>query len=148
MNEALDKKAQNQGEKDVQNYIEKYNLEKNIIFLPTILPVETPSYYSASDIVCVPSIGETFGLVYLEAMASGKIAIASNTGGPREFIKNGKNGFLVSPNDSSKLAKILGKLILDSKTREVIGRYAQKSVRKFTTEKSSFKIKKIYEELV
>ncbi len=94
--------------------IGEYHLENNISFVPSVGTDKIPAYYKASDIVCVPSFYETFSLVHLEAMAAGKVAIASKTGGVTELIKNGVNGFLVDPNNHQELAEILHKIITDT----------------------------------
>jgi glycosyltransferase involved in cell wall biosynthesis len=62
-------------------------------------------YYAASDIVVVPSLWEGFGLVALEAMASGRVVIASHTDGLKELIQNGETGWLVSPGSVDALAE-------------------------------------------
>ena len=54
-----------------------------------------------SDIFVLPSIGETFGMVYLEAIASGCITICTINDGIDGIIQNGINGFLVEPNSKS-----------------------------------------------
>lgn len=51
--------------------------------------------YKSSDVVCVPSRNEPFGIVVLEAWAAGKPVIATYNGGPREFVTHDRNGLLV-----------------------------------------------------
>ncbi|MEI6039831.1 MAG: glycosyltransferase family 4 protein [Candidatus Berkelbacteria bacterium] len=148
MNTALTNDSNTKGIDEVNRIIEKLNLRNYIEFLPNILPQKMPSFFSAVDIVCVPSIDETFGLVYLEAMASGKVAIASTTGGPQEFINNNESGFLVDPFDASALADILEKLINNSLERNKIGENAKIQAKNFSIENSMGKIAKIYEELI
>lgn len=60
------------------------------------------------DVLILPSIKfEGFGLILLEAMASGKIVIASDTGGISEIIRHNSNGFLVRPKDVQDLKKYI-----------------------------------------
>lgn len=87
----------------------------------------TPQVYQNSDIVVFPSlIGEAFGRVIIEAMASGKAVIATNVGGVPDIIDNGINGILIEPN-KQELAKALTKLIEDDKLRERLGKNARKT---------------------
>ncbi|MCE5278491.1 MAG: glycosyltransferase [Planctomycetaceae bacterium] len=51
--------------------------------------------YKSTDVVCVPSRNEPFGLVVLEAWSAGKPVVATHNGGPREVVQHGENGFLV-----------------------------------------------------
>lgn len=60
-----------------------------------------------TDLVIVPSYFEGLGLVAIEAMAAGRMVIASGVGGLKEIITNGKNGLLVPPKDPQALAKAI-----------------------------------------
>lgn len=57
--------------------------------------------FRSCDAVCVPSRNEPFGIVILEAWASGKPVIATHNGGPREIIQHDRNGYLVYDNPDS-----------------------------------------------
>jgi glycosyltransferase involved in cell wall biosynthesis len=64
------------------------------------------SYYHISDLVVIPSIvPETFSIALLEASLSKKIIICSKIGALEERVNEGKNGFLVEPNNPEELAK-------------------------------------------
>jgi glycosyltransferase involved in cell wall biosynthesis len=63
--------------------------------LSEVRPEDVPHLISAHDIVLVPSRHEGFGLVAAEAIASGRWVVASNVGGLREVVIEGRNGFLV-----------------------------------------------------
>ena len=132
----------------LKNEIAESGLSDNVHFVASVLPTEMPQYYSASDIVCVPSINETFGLVYLEAMASGKIAIATNTGGPKEYINSGQTGYLVEPGNFEELKNILLPLLQDDQLTESIKQNAQKAADNFSVDKFGQQIEEIYAELL
>ncbi len=57
--------------------------------------------YKSTDLVCVPSRNEPFGIVILEAWAAGKPVVATHNGGPREFVTHTRDGFLVHDNPGS-----------------------------------------------
>ena len=63
---------------------------------------EVPSLIAAHDVVLVPSRAEPFGLVAVEAIASGRWVVASATGGLREIVVEGVNGTLVSDGDFAR----------------------------------------------
>lgn len=76
-------------------------IDKNVIFTGRLPHDEVLSKMRDSDIFVLPSVGETFGMVYLEAMASGCITVCTKGDGIDGIIKNGENGFLVAPNSNN-----------------------------------------------
>jgi glycosyltransferase involved in cell wall biosynthesis len=68
---------------------------------------ELPTWISASDVVCQPSLAEPFGLATLEAMASARSVVATAVGGPPEFVPP-EAGVLVDPLDEDALVSALG----------------------------------------
>ena len=76
--------------------------------------------------VCVfPSRLEPFGIGALEAMALKTTVIATRNGGPVDYIRHGLNGFLVNPNDTSKMASLLDKVCNDESLRNRVGAEAR-----------------------
>ncbi len=91
---------------------------------------------SHADIFCMPSVNETLGLVYLEAMSCGCITIGSRGEGIDGVIEDGINGFLVNPDDvndiASKISDILQmspeeKKAFRERTMETMGQYSEES---------------------
>lgn len=81
-----------------------------------------PYFYSAADVVVMPSHYESFGLVALEAMACGTPVIASNVGGLTYTIRDGETGYLVPPKTPDVLADKLELLLEKDVLRERMGR--------------------------
>uniref|UniRef100_A0A7C4Y5F0 Glycosyltransferase family 1 protein n=1 Tax=candidate division WOR-3 bacterium TaxID=2052148 RepID=A0A7C4Y5F0_UNCW3 len=88
------------------------NLKDVVIFKGYAKQNEVPVYYASCDVYCSPALGgESFGIVLLEAMATGKPVIASNIPGYNSVIKDGYNGILFNPHNPEDIAeKILGVL--------------------------------------
>jgi glycosyltransferase involved in cell wall biosynthesis len=84
-------------ERDVQRYFDK--VQDHVIFSGFLTGTDLARAYAAADLFLHCSITETFGLVVLEAMASGMPVIARDQGGPSEIVRDGKTGYLVPPND-------------------------------------------------
>jgi glycosyltransferase involved in cell wall biosynthesis len=78
---------------------------------------------AASSLLCLPSHGEPFGMVLLEAMASGRALIASAVGGPREIVTDGAGGRLVPPGDIGALADAIVELAADRNRLRAIGEF-------------------------
>ncbi|MEO0451724.1 MAG: glycosyltransferase family 4 protein [Pseudomonadota bacterium] len=75
------------------------NVERHVKFLGRVDDEDLPDLYRAADVFAMPSTGEGFGIVYLEAMASGTPAIGLNVGGARDAFDDGQIGHCVSPED-------------------------------------------------
>ena len=91
---------------------------------------DMPDVFAALDIFVLPSIlPEPFGLVVIEAMASGKPVIATAPGGPSETVVDGETGFLVPPSDASAIAKALEELLADPQKRISMGEAGRRRAR-------------------
>lgn len=94
-------------------------LKDKVCFLGAKTHEELRTIYASSDIFVAPSITakdgdkEGFGLVFLEAMASGLPVIGSNSGGIPSIVKDGENGFLVEEKDVNGIADKINRLILE-----------------------------------
>jgi len=88
-------------------YIESNHLSNKVIFTGKIPREEILRYYDSSDCFILISMGEVFGLVYLEAMSRGCITIASHNEGMEGIIEHGVNGFLCEAGNADELASII-----------------------------------------
>lgn len=101
-----------------------------IHFLENLSREEIAACYSHADIFALPSTGEGFGLVFLEAMAFSKAVVGASCGGTMDVIENEVNGLLVPPHDSERLAQALRRLLCDESLREQLGRQGAEIVRR------------------
>jgi phosphatidyl-myo-inositol alpha-mannosyltransferase len=86
----------------------------DVLFCGRISNEMLPRYYTSADIFCSPATGgESFGIVLLEAMASGVPVLASAIPGFTTVIDGGKDGLLVPPNQPRVLAQAIDTLIND-----------------------------------
>jgi D-inositol-3-phosphate glycosyltransferase len=81
-------------------------------------------YYSAAEMVVMPSHYESFGMVALEAMACGTPVVASKVGGLAFSVQDGQTGYLVPDGDAEALAAKIRLLLKDDSLREELGRQA------------------------
>ena len=122
--------------KKLISMIEKYNLKNDIFFLQHFS--EIPVAYYISDIVVSSSIEpEAFGRVSVEAQAMRRPILASNHGGSKETIIDGKSGFLFKNNNPVSLAENLNRLMeMDKDKLQSIGNEGRKNIKiKFDVEK-------------
>jgi phosphatidylinositol alpha-1,6-mannosyltransferase len=99
-----------------------------------VVPEETlRSLYAAATAFVMPSRGEGFGLVYLEAMAHGTPVIAAQDGAAAEIILDGRTGFLIDPTSVEAVIESVLLLLADPDRRDQMGRTAAEHVEaKFT----------------
>jgi glycosyltransferase involved in cell wall biosynthesis len=82
--------------------------------------VELPEFFNAIDVLLVPSWEEPFGIVLLEAMASGIPVISTAAGGPLDIVRNGETGVLVPPKSPTALADSIRHLSSSAEKRRRI----------------------------
>ncbi|MBI2634899.1 glycosyltransferase family 4 protein, partial [Candidatus Peregrinibacteria bacterium] len=131
---------------NLEKLARKLNIENHTIFLGRQKKI--PNLLKASDIFCLPSRREAFGLVNLEAMITGLPVVATKTGGIPEIIENNKTGLLVEPENSEALTSALLQLIGDQKLREQFATAGEKTVlENFDAEQMAQKYEKVYESM-
>lgn len=103
---------------------------KQVRFMPFAPYDEMAAWYASADVVAVPSVrDEAFGLVLVEAMATGIPVIASNIGGMREIVEHGVTGYLADVKSlSAQLAVYISELLRDPLLHERIGRNGRERV--------------------
>lgn len=84
-----------------------------------------PHYFAAADVVVVPSLYESFGLVALEAMAMSTPVIASDVGGLSHLVQHGHTGFHTPPRDPEALAVRICTLLTHPELRQQLGTQAR-----------------------
>ncbi len=102
------------------------NLNCKVSFLGDLRDGELKTVYQEADLFVMPSMPreksvEGFGFVYLEAASHGLPVIAHDTGGVKDAVQHGKNGFLINPDKPEILVECIGNLIKDEKLRREMG---------------------------
>ena len=105
-------------------------VEPQVLFTGALSREEVASWMNKCDVFVLPSRYETFGVVYIEALASGKPVIATFNGGAEDII-NEEVGVLVEIDNVNKLAQAM------EKVKENYNKYNPESLRNYCTEKFS-----------
>jgi D-inositol-3-phosphate glycosyltransferase len=121
-------------------------VEDSVIFIPAQPHSEMPRYYQAADICIVPSHSESFGLVALEAQASGVPVVGSAVGGLRSIVRHGQTGFLVQPGNAESFAERAWQVLSDSRLAESMRRLAVCSSGEFSWDRSAGELHDLYAE--
>jgi phosphatidyl-myo-inositol dimannoside synthase len=104
-------------------------VSESIRFLTNLSREEIAACYARSEIFALPSTGEGFGLVFLEAMAFGKPLIGAARGGITDIIEDKVNGLLVPAGDLKSLVEALAELLENESLRMELGRRGAEKVR-------------------
>jgi phosphatidylinositol alpha-mannosyltransferase len=128
-----------------RDYMRKKELE-NVVFAGSVSPQALPSYYATADIFCSPAThGESFGVVLLEAMATGLPIVAFDNPGYRALLPKHQQGFLVFNKSTTALAQAFLVLAMNSQLRKELGRKNLKYAQGFSWEKVGKKILAFYQ---
>ena len=96
-------------------------VSSRVHFMEGLSREQTAACYAHADVFALPSTGEGFGLVFLEAMAFSKPIVAAAAGGATDVVEDGVNGFLAQPGDPESLRQILERLLRDESLRARLG---------------------------
>ncbi len=106
-----------------------------------------PLYYSAADVVVMPSHYESFGMVALEAMACGTPVVASDVGGLSYTVEDGVTGFLVPDRDPKALADSICDILNDEVFRDQLGAQARQVALRYSWQTITDCIVDVYREV-
>jgi D-inositol-3-phosphate glycosyltransferase len=104
-----------------------------------------PDWYRATDLVCVPSYSESFGLVALEAQACGTPVVATAIGGLRTAVSDGISGCLVDGHDPRAWSACISRLIMEPQRRLLLSIGAIEHASHFGWENSARKTLDVYD---
>lgn len=117
----------------LQKLIDQKGLTKQIVFCGPTSQIQEK--YLESSFLILPSRSEGFGMVLIEAMACGLPCISFDCPcGPRDIIEEGKNGYLVEPEQVNLLADAINITIEDPDLLHQMGTYARKSIHAYEIE--------------
>lgn len=108
----------------------EFGIDEHVIFCGRVSDDLLPAHYRLCDFLVLPSttMGEAFGVVLLEAMASAKPVIASNLPGVRSVVADGDDGLLATVDDADDLAQQMQTLLENPQLRHEMGQNGRKKV--------------------
>lgn len=126
----------------MQTLIASLGLEDKVMMPGFIADEEVTDHYLLADVFVMPSKGEGFGIVYLEAMACGLPVIAGNKDGSTEALQFGKLGTLIDPDSADELTAALVKVLTTKyHSREV----QQNMLKYFSFERFKERLQAVFE---
>ncbi|MBA7537984.1 Alpha-monoglucosyldiacylglycerol synthase [subsurface metagenome] len=122
-------------------------VEEDVIFTGTVSYEEIQHYYKMAYVFTIASTTETFGIVTIEALASGVPVVAVKAPGAADILTDGLDGLLVD-DDVEKIANALEKIIKEPELREKLSLGALKTSEKYSINKISEKMLNLYREAI
>jgi len=123
-------------------------MDRMVVFLGKRGQDTLPYYYSAAEVLVMPSHYESFGMVALEAMACGTPVVASQVGGLAFLVQDGVTGFHVPDQDEEALCDRLTRLLGNSSLRSQMGQAAADYARKYSWHQIASQVIEVYERLL
>ncbi len=132
----------------LQKLADDLSMGQTVLFLGKRGQDTLPYYYSAAEVVVMPSHYESFGMVALEAMACGTPVVASDVGGLGFLVQDGETGFTVPDGEPDLLCDRLSQLLGDAELRARMGARAAEVAQSYDWAKIARQIVDVYEGLV
>jgi D-inositol-3-phosphate glycosyltransferase len=133
--------------KRLQKLCDDLRMGSMVVFLGKRSQDTLPYYYSAAEVVVMPSLYESFGMVALEAMACGVPVIASEVGGLGYLVQNGVTGYTIPDSDPQALSEKLALLLGNPALRNEMGRRAAEYAADYAWEKIAAQVATLYREV-
>ncbi len=134
---------------DLKNAIVNYKVGDKIKLMQGVGQEKLHIYYGAADVVVMPSYYEPFGMVAIEAMATGTPVVASSVGGLQWTIEDGITGFHARPKDALGFARQIVKVLSDEELADRMGKNAVIHVQQnYSWPHVTRKIYKLYKQLL
>ena len=132
----------------LQAVVESLGIGNRVQWQAAVPQSRLADYFRAADIYVMPSHHESFGLAALEAMACGTPVVATEVGGLKELVQDGRTGRLVPSNRPEELTRALAELLGDAALRTRLGLAARERARQFSWEQSARQQLDVYRKVV
>lgn len=128
----------------VEALVDRYQLGDRVEFLGLLNDEQIRDEYSRCAAVVLPSYQETSPMVIQQAMAAGKPSIATDVGGVKSLLREGKAGVIVPPRDAGKLAAAIEMVVTDPEARRRMADAALREAQSFRSAEVAAKTYEVY----
>ena len=131
---------------ELEKFVSEQGLQDIVEFTGFVTEEDKPRYYASADISVFPSVsGESFGIVLLEAMASGNAAVLAGDNPGYATVMEPKQELLFNPKDITKLTELLTEYITDASKRQAIASWGKTYTQKFDVKVVGPQVVGVYE---
>lgn len=131
----------------LQQMVQVLGLTNVVQFVGAKSQNELPDYYAAATAIIMPSHYESFGMVALEAMASGTPVIASEVGGLAFLVRNGETGYLFPVKEADVLARAIEQIVCDPQQQQQLGQQASHLAQEYAWSKIADRLLMIFDNI-
>ena len=132
----------------MNSLVKELGISNMVGFVGAVEHKNMSKFYNAADICVIPSYHESFGMVALEALASGTPVVASRVGGLATIVKDGETGYLFEERSPETLATYLCLLMSENEIRNSMAKAARQSVMKYNWSSTARRLFRVYQELL
>jgi D-inositol-3-phosphate glycosyltransferase len=123
--------------KELQSKAKTLDIENRLIFAGRVEQKILPEYYSAADVLAVPSYYESFGLVALEALACGTPVVTTPVGAMENIVQDGVTGYVSTDSDPQQFAKDIETILLKQQHNGLSSSKIRATVAEYTWSRSA-----------
>ncbi|MET0838492.1 MAG: glycosyltransferase, partial [Marmoricola sp.] len=124
---------------------EELGISSQVRFVPPVAQDELVDWYTASTLVCVPSYNESFGLVAIEAQASGTPVVAASVGGLTTAVRDNRSGLLVTGHEPASYAAAFARILREPGLRDHLALGAEAHAQQFGWDRTAEMMLRVYE---
>jgi phosphatidylinositol alpha-mannosyltransferase len=131
----------------LEQYVQAHGLNEKVEFTGFVSEADKPRYYASADIAVFPSSGgESFGIVLLEAMSSGRAAVLAGNNPGYASVMSPKTELLFDPKDAAALADKLRLYMNDDNRRQELADWGSQYTQDFDVEAVGQKLLQVYKQ--
>lgn len=135
-------------EAELRAQIGRYGLQERVRLTGGLPHDEVLRLMAKSDLFVLPSWGEGYGIVYIEAMAAGCVAIGAKNEGIADTIVDGENGFLVTAGDAAQTEAAMRRVLGDASGCAALREAGREAARRLTWARNAQTVEGIYREAI
>lgn len=133
--------------KRLEELSEKMKIKDKVEFIGRVSHREVSKYYQEADVFVLPSLNEGMSNAMLEALSSGLPLLATDTGGTKELVTDGENGYVIKMKNASNIAEKIEKLINNSELKKKMGEASRQKALGLSWKKVAGEYYKLYSNL-
>ncbi len=116
----------------LEQFCQDHHLTQTVRWLDRVEYADIGAVFHRSDVLVMPTLEDTWGMVVLEAMAAGKSVLCSQWAGACELVMDGKNGYRIDPRQPACMATAMSNYLTHSDLAAAMGQQAQKTMSPYT----------------